>query len=85
MQAAVAWGYPTLTAWECEHPVTRGRVIAWHLERSIRDGYEAEKQEEKAEADAKNKVGKKASFKANDAYKFGESLRRQRAAKMKGN
>ncbi len=64
--------------WEREHPVYKGQVIAWWLYKGIREGYETERQREKA----KNKNGKD-KFTANPAFRHGRSLLEARAARAR--
>lgn len=86
MEAAVAWGYSSMTAWESECPIQRGKVISWYLEKGIRDGYETEKQRAKAEKEADGKKGKKngnAPYTAHSSFRYGRELLAARAARAR--
>jgi hypothetical protein len=81
LEAAKAWGYPTLAAWQNESTYNKGIVLGHFLWMQRRDGYESDRQRDHA----KNKrPDADAPKRPHAAFRYGGEMLRARLEAQRG-
>lgn len=75
LEAAIAWGYPTLEAWQNESTYNKGIVLGHYLWMRRREGFEADRQKEHYKSKQPGNKGRGADH---AAFRYGSDILRHR-------